>query len=87
LAWSDTFDDKSLNKTAWDVIEGPINKFGTRSASNARLSNGGLRLDCKKVGDKFVMGSVISKRTFEEGFFELKLQVPSIGELHVHYCD
>jgi beta-glucanase (GH16 family) len=80
LAWSDTFDAKSLNKTNWDIVQGSINKFGTRAAANVRLSNGGLRLDCKKVGDKFVMGSIVSKPSFDEGFFEVKLRLPSIGE-------
>jgi beta-glucanase (GH16 family) len=78
LVWSDEFNTNTVDDSAWDYRTGG-RLWSFQSAQNVSVSDGLLHIALKKQpmgGMAYTAGGVISKQTFQYGYFEARFRCP-----------
>ena len=87
LAWSDEFDGTTLDTAKWSYRT-DSKHWSTQSPANVSVADGKLRLALKKEalrGKEYTGGGVISKRTFQYGYYEARFKCPAGGGWHTSF--
>lgn len=87
LAWSDEFNGDKLDLTRWEHRT-DSKHWSTQSAANVSVTGGKLVLTLKKeaMNDKAYTGAgVISRETFQYGYYEARLKVPTGAGWHTSF--
>jgi beta-glucanase (GH16 family) len=87
LAWSDEFDGDKLDLTRW-VHRTDSKHWSTQSAANVAVAGGRLILNLKKEslrGKDYTGAGVISRETFQHGYYEARLKVPAGAGWHTSF--
>ena len=87
LAWSDEFNGSGLDNQKWGYRTD--SKWGsTQKLENVTLSGGNLHLNVKKEeaqGKPHSGAGVISKMTFQYGYYEARFKVPQASGWHTSF--
>jgi beta-glucanase (GH16 family) len=87
LAWSDEFKGEKLDLARW-VYRTDSKHWSTQSPANVSVSNGKLifTLRKEKLGGKDYSGAgVISRETFEHGYYEARVKMPKGAGWHTSF--
>jgi len=87
LVWSDEFTGDSLDTNKW-VFRTDSKHWSTQLSANVSVRDGNLILAAKKEdsGDKHYTGAgIISKPTFEYGYYESRFKVPPGAGWHTSF--
>jgi len=87
LVWSDEFDGTSVDTQKWN-FRTDSKAQSTQEPGNASVANGMLTLALKQQsaqGKAYTGGGLISRRTFEFGYYEARLRVPAEAGWHTSF--
>lgn len=87
LAWADEFNGPALDTAKWDYRT-DSKKASTQKPENVKVAEGKLRLEVKKEeagGMHYTGAGVISKKTFQYGYYESRFQVPPGAGWHTSF--
>ena len=79
LVWADEFDGDVLDKNKWTHRGSGERRGGILSDENAFVDGKGrLRIETRKVGDKYSTGMISTQKTFmiKYGYFEARIKFP-----------
>ncbi len=87
LAWSDEFNDVTLDRGKWDYRT-DSKMWSTQKPENVSVANGTLRLAVKKedaAGKHYTGAGVISKQAFKYGYYEARFKTPPGAGWHTSF--
>lgn len=87
LVWADEFDGQSLDLARWDYRT-DSKLWSTQLPQNIRVADGQLKIALKKedANDKhYTGGGIISKTTFQYGYYEARFKVPAGAGWHTSF--
>jgi beta-glucanase (GH16 family) len=87
LVWSDEFDGESLDSLRWDYRT-DSKMWSTQKPENVSVSNGLLRIAVQKAesgGMHYSGGGVISRESFQYGYYEARLKIPPGAGWHTSF--
>lgn len=87
LAWSDQFDGQALDAEKWNYRT-DSKMWSTQLPGNVSVASGLLSIALKKEtsgGKQYTGGGVISKQTFQYGYYEARFKVPPGAGWHTSF--
>ena len=87
LAWSDEFDGGKLDETKW-MYRIDTRFWSAQVAENVSVANGCLRITLKKEKNgksDYTAGGVISRQTFQYGYYEARFRCPPGAGWHTSF--
>lgn len=87
LVWSDEFDGERLDLSRW-VYRTDSKHWSTQSPANVSLSGGKLIFTLRKEsagGKDYTGAGVISRETFQHGYYEARMKVPAGAGWHTSF--
>ena len=87
LAWSDEFDGSKLDEKKW-IYRVDTRFWSAQQAKNVSVANGCLRISLKKEKSgksDYTAGGVISRQTFQYGYYEARFRCPPGAGWHTSF--